>query len=103
MSGSLLKIFDGSISSPSNGIAAMINWVTSLNLAQGTTNSLTSKLTNALSALESPNGDANTACNKLDAFINEAQAHEQKQEMTAVQVRELTTEAQLIKTALGCN
>jgi DNA-binding beta-propeller fold protein YncE len=104
MGGSLLKIFDDSISSPSNAIAALINWVRSLSLAQGTTNSLTSKLTNALSALESPNGsDANTACNKLDAFINEVQAQEQKQQLTAVQVRELTTEAQLIKTALGCN
>jgi DNA-binding beta-propeller fold protein YncE len=54
MSGSLLKIFDDSISSPSNAIAALINWVTSLSLAQGATNSLTSKLSNALSALESP-------------------------------------------------
>lgn len=67
-------------------------------------NSLTSKLTNALSALQSPNGsDANTACNKLDAFINETQAQQQKQQLTATQVRELTTEAQLIKTALGCS
>lgn len=104
MGGSLLKIFDGSISSPSNAITQMINWVASLGLAQGTTNSLTSKLTNALSALESPNGnDANTACNKLDAFINEAQAQAQKQQLTEIEVRELTTEAQLIKTALGCN
>ena len=104
ISGSLLKIFDGSISSPSSAITTLINWVASLNLAQGTTNSLMSKLTNALSALESANGsDRNTACNKLEAFINEAQAQEQKQQLTAVQVRELTTEAQLIKTALGCN
>ena len=104
MSGSLLRIFDDPISSPSNAIAALSNWVTSLNLAQGTTNSLTSKLSNALSALQSPNGsEANTACNKLDAFINEAKAQQQKQQLTATQVRELTTEAQLIKTALGCN
>ena len=104
MSGSLLKIFDDPITSPSNAIGTLINWVTSLNLAQGTANSLTSKLTNALSALQSPNGsDANTTCNKLDAFINEAQAQQQKQQLTATQVRELTTEAQLIKTALGCN
>lgn len=104
MSGLLLEVFDGSISSPSNAITALISWVTSLNLVQGTTNSLTSKLTNALNALESPSGsDANAACNKLDAFINEAQAQEQKQKLTAVQMRELTTEAQLIKTALGCN
>src|SRR6185369_822390 len=99
MSGSLLKIFDDPITSPSNAIGTLINWVTSLNLAQGTTNSLTSKLTNALSALQSPNGsDANTACNKLDAFINEAEAQQQKQQLAATQVRELTTEAQLIKT-----
>lgn len=104
MSGSLLKIFDDPITSPSNAIGTLINWVTSLNLAQGTTNSLTSKLTNALGALQSPNGsDTNTACNKLDAFINEAQAQQQKQQLTATQVRELTTEAQLIKTALGCH
>lgn len=104
MSGSLLKIFDDPILSPTSAIATMINWVGSLNLAQGTTNSLSSKLSNALSALQSPNGsESNTACNKLDAFINEIQAQQQKQQLTATQARELTTEAQLIKTALGCN
>ena len=103
MDGSLLKIFDGSITSPTNAISALINWVTSLNLAQGTNHSLTSKLTNALNALQSPNGsDTNTACNKLSAFINEVQAQENKQQLTPVQVRELTTEAELIRTALGC-
>lgn len=103
MSFGLLKIFDDSISSPTNAISALINWVTSLNLAQGTTNSLTSKLSNALSALQSPNGsDVNTACNKLGAFINEAHAQEQKQQLTSTQVRELTTEAELIKIALSC-
>ena len=103
MSGSLLKIFDESIESPSNAIASLINWIASLNLAQGTTNSLSSKLTNALNALQSPNGgDAATACNKLDSFINEAQAQQGKQELTATQVRELTVEAALIKAALGC-
>jgi len=102
MSGSLLKIFDESITSPANAIAVLIDWVTSLNLAQGTANSLDSKLTNAQSALESlRGGDAATACNKLDSFINEAQAQDGKQ-LTATQVRELTVEAGLIKTALGC-
>ena len=80
----------------------MIHWVTSLNLTQGPANSLDSKLTNAQSALESVRGgDAAPACNKLDSFINEAQAQEGKQ-LTATQVRELTVEAELIKTALDC-
>lgn len=103
MTGSMLVVFDDPPPPPVDSIAALIRWVTSLNLAQGTTNSLDSKLTNAQNALESvKGGDTGTACNKLDSFINEAQAQESKQQLTTLQVRELTVEARLIKSSLGC-
>lgn len=103
MTGSMLVVFDDPLPQPADSIAALIRWVTSLNLAQGTSNSLDAKLTNAQNALESvKGGDAGTACNKLDSFINEAQAQESKQQSTAIQVRELVVEARLLKSSLGC-
>jgi len=95
-------VFDDPISPP-NGIAALIQWVSSLNLAQGLENSLDSKLTNAQAALESvKNNDASTACNKLDSFINAVEAQQEKGQLSSTAVRELTNEAGLIKSALGC-
>ena len=96
-------VFDDPIS-PQSAIAALAQWVSSLNLAQGLQNSLDSKLSNAQAALESvKGGDANTACNKLDAFINAVHAQQDKGQLSNTAVRELTTEAELIKSALGCH
>lgn len=95
-------VFDDPIS-PQNGIASLIQWVSSLNLAQGLQNSLDSKLSNAQAALESvKTNDASTACNKLDAFINAVEAQEDKGQLSTTAVRELINEARLIKSALGC-
>lgn len=99
----MLLVFDDSPPPPAQGIAALINWVTYLNLAHGTENSLEAKLKNALAALYSPNGrDTAAACNKLDAFISEVQSHE-GQQLTPIQARELIAEATQIKSSLGCD
>ena len=96
-------VFDDPISPP-DAIAALIQWVSSLNLAQGLENSLDSKLSNAQAALESvKGGDASTACNKLDSFSNAVEAQQDKGQLSSTAVRELTTEAGLIKSALGCH
>jgi len=95
-------VFDDPIS-PQSAIASLAQWVSSLHLAQGLENSLNSKLSNAQTALQSPNGsDANTACNKLDSFINAVHAQQDKGQLSNTAVRELATEAELIKSALGC-
>jgi len=95
-------VFDDPISPPS-AIAALIQWVSSLNLAQGLENSLDAKLSNAQAALESvKGGDASTACNKLDSFINAVEAQQDKGQLSNTAVRELINEAGLIKSALGC-
>jgi hypothetical protein len=71
-------VFDDPISPPT-AIAALIQWVSSLNLAQGLENSLDAKLSNAQAALESvKGGDASTACNKLDSFINASKRNKTK-------------------------
>lgn len=95
-------VFDDPISPPT-AIAALIQWVSSLNLAQGLENSLDAKLSNAQAALESvKGGDASTACNKLDSFINAVEAQQDKGQLSNTAVRELINEAGLIKSALGC-
>ena len=95
-------VFDDPIS-PQNGVASLIQWVSSLNLAQGLENSLDAKLSNAQAALESvKGGDASTACNKLDSFINAVEAQQDKGQLSTTAVRELINEAGLIKSALGC-
>ena len=64
------------------------------------TNSLDSKLQNALAALESLNsGNIGTVSNKLDAFINEVEA---KNGLTAAQATDLITAANRIKRTLSC-
>lgn len=73
--------------------------VTGLALHQGTENSLLAKLNAALAALAA--GDTKTACNNLDAFINEVQAQSGKK-IPAPDAAALIKLAEEIKTALGC-
>jgi DNA-binding beta-propeller fold protein YncE len=79
---------------------ALIEMVSAYNLANGISNSLDSKLQNALAALESLNSGPNgTVCNKLDAFINEVESHK---ELTTAQTNDLISAAVRIKRTLGC-
>ncbi len=81
-------------------LQALIEKVRAYNLANGISNSLDSKLQNALAALESLNSGPNgTVCNKLDAFINEVESHK---ELTTVQSNDLISAAVRIKRTLGC-
>ena len=81
-------------------LQAVIAKVRDYNLAHGVSNSLDSKLQNALGALESLNtGNTGTVCNKLDAFINEVESH---QELTAAQANDLIKAAARIQRTLGC-
>lgn len=85
---------------PAVQLQALIEKVRAFNLSNGISNSLDSKLQNALAALESlgsgPNG---TVCNKLDAFINEVESHK---ELTTAQANALISSAARIKRTLGC-
>lgn len=81
-------------------LQALIEKVRAYNLSNGISNSLDSKLQNALAALESLNSGPNgTVCNKLDAFVNEVESHK---ELTSVQATDLIGAAVRIKRTLGC-
>jgi uncharacterized delta-60 repeat protein len=69
-------------------------------LNQGQGNSLTVKLANVLSSLSQ--GKTKTACNQLDAFINEVNAHVSSGVLTAAQGQALLNAAAAIKQMLGC-
>ena len=83
-------------------IADLIALVKSFNLKQGIENSFDAKLQNVLAALDAAeDGDTATACNKLDAFINEVQAQTGKA-ITAAQASQLIAATNQIKATLGC-
>lgn len=84
---------------PAERIQKLIKKVEGFGLPFGTTNSLTVKLKHALGALNA--GDTATACDNLAAFINHASAQSGKK-LTAQQSAEIRTEAESIRTALGC-
>jgi len=81
-------------------LQSLVERVRNYNLTNGTSNSLDSKLQNALDALESMNnGNISNVCNKLNSFINEVESH---QELTAEQATELINAAARIRRTLGC-
>jgi hypothetical protein len=76
--------------------------IQSLNLSSGIANSLDVKLQNALQALaDSRAGNVVSACNRLDAFMNEVAA-QSANALTTQQSSQLTQLAQDIQTALSC-
>lgn len=85
---------------PDVQLRALIQKVQGYNLSNGISNSLDSKLQNALAALESlSSGNNATVCNKLAAFINEVQSHK---ELTAAQANELIAAAARIQRTIAC-
>ena len=82
-----------------NQINDLISLLRSFNLPPGTTNSLITKLEDALKAIDS--SDMATACSSLTAFINECQAQSGKK-LTVDQATQLIDAATLIKINLGC-
>jgi HYR domain len=94
--------FNVTVKGASGQIADLIALVTSFNLRQGITNSLDAKLQNVLAALSAAGvGDIATACNKLNAFINEVQAQSGKA-ITTLQADQLLAQTAQVKGALGC-
>ncbi len=66
---------------------SLATFVQSLNLSNGISNSLDTKLQTALQALDAANaGDSPSACNRIGAFINEVSAQAGKA-LTAAQAR----------------
>jgi probable HAF family extracellular repeat protein len=85
--------------SPSDLISDLISLIQSFNLPQGIENSLIVKLQNAQDALAM--GNTVSACNRLEAFINEVNAQAGKA-LTIDQADQLMTGANQVKAALGC-
>jgi DNA-binding beta-propeller fold protein YncE len=85
---------------PKVQLQSLIERVRNYNLTNGISNSLDSKLQNALSALESMNsGNTSNVCNKLNSFINEVESH---QELTTEQATDLINAGTRIRRTLGC-
>ncbi|HLM56702.1 MAG TPA: YncE family protein [Pyrinomonadaceae bacterium] len=89
--------------SPAAQLAALIEKVQGMNLAQGIANSLDAKLGSARAALDSARGgDAGAACHKLEAFAGEVRAQADKGQLTQAQADGLVRAADRIRAALGC-
>jgi DNA-binding beta-propeller fold protein YncE len=81
---------------PQQATLQLIDNVKAMNLQQGISNSLISKLQNALASINAPNIDVrNDAANKLQAFIHSVEAQNGKK-LSTIQANFLITEAQKI-------
>lgn len=88
------------VQTPVQAINDLMDLVESMNLAQGISNSLDSKLENAADALEAMNaGSTNSAVSKLQAFINACEA-QSGNAMTVEQANQLIAVANRIIAAL---
>ncbi len=96
--GSLTVTVNGPVAQLSN----LISLVGTFNNPFGKTNSLDTKLQNAIDALSAmKGGNASSACNLLSAFINEAQA-QSGNKLTVAQANLLIESANRIRAVLGC-
>ncbi len=86
---------------PTQAINELMDLVESMNLAQGISNSLDSKLQNAADALEAmSSGSTNSAIAKLEAFVNACEAQSGNQ-LTVEQASELIAAANRIIAAIN--
>lgn len=89
---------------PAAQLAALVEKVKGMNLAQGIANSLDAKLGSAQAALDSAQkGDAGAACHKLGAFAGEVRAQADKGQLTQAEADGLVRAADRIRAALGCD
>ena len=94
--------FTVSVKGAAAQIDDVITYVTNVNASQGVVNSLDAKLQTILAALDAANaGQLASACSKLTAFINEAQAQAGKS-ITQADADRLIGDAQRIKAVIGC-
>ena len=90
----------GGLATPSDQIQGLVSDVEGLNLQpKGIETSLVAKLQAALASLAA--GDTATACDELNAFINQVQAQAGKK-ITQTDADALIQSAQAIRAALGC-
>lgn len=96
------KITLPSSATPGTLLQQLIDLVASYNLKQGISNSLDAKLQNAQKALDAArNNDIGTACNLVNAFMNEVSAQSGKS-ITSAQAQALLDLGLQIKQSLGC-
>jgi hypothetical protein len=89
---------------PAEAIEELILEVEGLeDVSQSTKNSLTAPLRQAVDLLsdDNPNNDE-SACGRLDAFLNQVDAAERRGDITEQQATDLRTQATDIRTELGC-
>lgn len=92
----------GKCASAAGLLASLVQYVQSLNLAGGISNSLDAKLRTALEALDDASaGHTPSVCNRMRAFQNEVAAQNGKN-LTAAQAAQLTALATQIRTTLAC-
>jgi hypothetical protein len=84
---------------PAKAIADLRAMVTGLSLHHGIATALNSKLQDALAALDV--GDTASACDSLQAFLNQVRAQNGKK-LTSAQAEGLTDAANDIRALLGC-
>jgi hypothetical protein len=90
------------VSTPPVLLAGLVALVKDMNLKQGISNSLDAKLQEAQNTLAAAqNGDLQTACNQMHAFINEVNAQTGKS-ISQAQANDLLSLAGIIRSALGC-
>jgi probable HAF family extracellular repeat protein len=86
---------------PADRIARLVGTVQGMGLPQGLETSFVQKLENALASLEA--GDVPTACDQMQAFINHARAQSGKGELSEEEASLMITQAEGIRSALGCS
>lgn len=90
------------VKSASQQISDLSTLVKGINLKQGISNSLDAKFQGVRDALSSVQvGNPGTACNKLDAALNEISAQSGK-DITVAQANDLIADINRIKAVIGC-
>ncbi|MBN2208217.1 MAG: thrombospondin type 3 repeat-containing protein [Candidatus Coatesbacteria bacterium] len=82
-------------------IADVIDAIIAMGLDNGTENSLVSKLDNAQKSFD--NGNTDTGCNQLNAFLNEVEAQRGKQHLTEEQADKLRGWVCSLGETFGCD
>ncbi len=93
--------FTWTILTPQQAVQNLINTIDNMHLSRGTTTSLEAPLNTALSQLNRNNYV--TACNTLNAFLNQVKAKEGNGQLTSQQAADLRQQATAIETSLGCS
>ena len=92
----------GKCASVTGQLTSLTQYVQTLNLAAGMSNSLDAKLSTALMALDDAQvGNTVSVCNRLQAFLNEVEA-QTGHGLTQAQATQLSAMAGQIRSTLGC-